>query len=80
MVRKGQSRLWLDDNGWWMAIAEFQPSQWSKGTYLNVAVSWQWYPRVDYAFDLANHKGHLYSSPVTTRVFELEHAFQKNHF
>ena len=56
MVRKGQSRLWLDDNGWGGAIAEFQPSQWSKGSYLNVAVSWQWYPRADYAYDLANRE------------------------
>lgn len=52
VFRKGQSRIWLDDNGWWVTIVEFQPSRWSKGTYLNVGVCWQWYPKDDYSFDL----------------------------
>lgn len=50
--RKGQSRIWLDDNGWWITVIEFQPSAWSKGTYLNIGVNWQWYPKEHYAFDV----------------------------
>lgn len=40
--RKGQSRVWIADRGFWLSVVEFQPSSWSKGTYLNVAVHWLW--------------------------------------
>lgn len=52
LVRKGQSRVWLDDNGWWLTMVEFQPSSWSKGTYLNVGISWLWYPKEYLSFDI----------------------------
>ena len=52
LVRKGQSRVWLDDNGWWLTMIEFQPSSWSKGTYLNVGISWLWYPKEFMSFDI----------------------------
>jgi hypothetical protein len=52
VTRKGQSRVWLDDNGWWVTVVEFQPSAWSKGTYLNIGVNWQWYPKDHFSFDL----------------------------
>ena len=42
--RKGRSRTWLDDNGWWVGVIEFQPSGWSKGSYLNVGASYMWQP------------------------------------
>ena len=42
LQRKGQSRTWLDDRAWWIGIVEFQPSSWSKGSYLNVGVMWLW--------------------------------------
>lgn len=50
--RKGQSRIWLDDHGWWITVVEFQPSAWAKGTYLNVGINWQWYPQDYFSFDL----------------------------
>ena len=40
--RKGRSRIWLADHGWWLAVVEFQPSQWSKGCYLNVGAHFLW--------------------------------------
>jgi hypothetical protein len=40
--RKGRSRLWFADFGWWLAVVEFQPSSWSKGSYLNIAAHWLW--------------------------------------
>src|SRR5438105_812660 len=42
--RKGQSRLWYSDQRFWIISVEFQPSAWSKGSYLNVGVSWLWSP------------------------------------
>jgi len=43
-MRKGRSRTWLDDHGWWVAVVEFQPSAWAKGSYLNVGASYLWKP------------------------------------
>jgi hypothetical protein len=49
-MRLGRSRLWLDDHGWWLGIVEFQPSGWTKGSYLNVATSWLWHEDTPLAF------------------------------
>jgi hypothetical protein len=35
-VRRGRSRFWFADQGFWIIFAEFQPSGWSKGSYLNM--------------------------------------------
>jgi hypothetical protein len=40
--RKGQSRLWTSDERYWVIFVEFQPSAWSKGSYLNVRPVWLW--------------------------------------
>lgn len=40
--QRGRSRVWLDDQRWWVGVVEFQPSSWSKGTYLNVGAMWLW--------------------------------------
>ena len=40
--RVGQSRCWISDERHWIVFVEFQPSAWSKGSYLNVAPSWLW--------------------------------------
>jgi len=40
--RKGASRIWFADKGYWLLVVEFQPSGWSKGSYLNVAAHWLW--------------------------------------
>lgn len=50
--RKGRSRLWLGDNGWWLTIVEFQPSGFRKGSYLNVAAHWLWSGSGYISFDL----------------------------
>lgn len=49
--RKGRSRTWLADHGWWLTIVEFQPSSWSKGSYLNVAAHWLWSEIGSLSFD-----------------------------
>ena len=40
--REGRSRVWLADRGFWLAVVEFQPSSFSKGSYLNVSAHWLW--------------------------------------
>jgi hypothetical protein len=50
--RKGQSRLWIGDHGWWLAVVEFQPSGFAEGSYLNVAAHWLWSDNGYISFDL----------------------------
>jgi hypothetical protein len=49
--RKGQSRLWYSDQRFWIISIEFQPSSWSKGSYLNVGAAWLWHARAGLGFD-----------------------------
>lgn len=49
--RKGRSRTWLADHYWWLTVVEFQPSAWSKGSYLNVAAHWLWSEAGTLSFD-----------------------------
>lgn len=39
LFRKGSSRIWLEDHGFYLIQVEFQPSAYAKGAYLNVGVS-----------------------------------------
>lgn len=49
--RQGQSRFWSADHRLWQIGVEFQPSGWSKGSYLNVGVQWLWYPKRHFSYD-----------------------------
>ncbi len=49
--RKGRSRLWIADHGWWLNVVEFQPSGWERGSYLNVAAHWLWSDKGYLSFD-----------------------------
>ena len=51
IFQKGTSRVYIDDNGYFFTIIEFQPSSYSKGTYLNVALCFLWNEREHIAFD-----------------------------
>ena len=51
IFQKGTSRVYIDDNGYFFTIIEFQPSSYSKGTYLNVALCFLWNEREYIAFD-----------------------------
>ena len=51
LFRKGTSRVWIDDNGWFLTVVEFQPSGWDRGSYLNVAVHFLWDDQDYLSFD-----------------------------
>jgi hypothetical protein len=55
--RKGKSRLYYDDNGWWCTIVDFQSSSFSKGSYLNVGVCWLLYENDYWSFDVGSQEG-----------------------
>jgi hypothetical protein len=50
IVQDGKSRTFLFDNGWWTIVIEFQSSSWSKGSYLNIGVDFNFFPRDHFAF------------------------------
>jgi hypothetical protein len=50
IFQQGQSRTFLYDRGWFIVLIEFQPSSWSQGTYLNIGVDFNFYPRENFAF------------------------------
>ncbi len=42
VFQKGNSRVYLDDNGYFFTVIEFQPSAWDRGTYLNISIHFLW--------------------------------------
>ena len=56
LLREGQSRTWLDDHGWFTIIFEYQPSGYSKGTYLNVGINFHWYKNDYFSFDYGSRE------------------------
>jgi hypothetical protein len=75
LKRKGQSRSYYDDNGWWSTKVEFQPSGFSKGSYLNVGVSWLLYEDDSWGFDIGYRENEFSSAEneaeFTTGIFEM---------
>ena len=49
--------MWLADHNWWLTVVEFQPSSWSKGSYLNVAAHWLWSSTGSISFDYGGRSG-----------------------
>jgi hypothetical protein len=54
LVRKGRSRIWLDDQSWWLGIVEFKSSNRKPGSYLNVGLMFLWRPIDRYIFDIGH--------------------------
>ena len=54
--RKGRSRVWLADHGFWLAVVEFKPSGFVKGTYCNVSGHWLWGFWGELTFDFGNQR------------------------
>lgn len=51
VFQQGSSRTYIDDNGYFFTVIEFQPSGFAKGTYLNIALNFLWNEREYIAFD-----------------------------
>jgi hypothetical protein len=66
--RKGHSRSWFDDRGWWLGHVEFQPSSWSRGSYLNVGVMWLWY-ELPYHVSNVGYRVHDFEAYEDTEQF-----------
>jgi hypothetical protein len=73
LVRKGQSRIWLDDQSWWLGAAEFQPSNWKPGAYLNVGLMFLWHPADRYIFEIGG-RVEGFSAADSTGFVQAVHA------
>ena len=51
VFQKGNSRIYFDDNGYYLTMLEFQPSSWDRGSYLNVGVYFLWNTYDYFSFD-----------------------------
>ena len=70
LARQGKSRVWIDDHGWWLIQVEFQPSSWSRGSYLNVDINWMLYEGNAGAFNFGSRVDVPFISAVGNENFE----------
>ncbi len=70
LIQQGRSRVWLDDQGWWLCVVEFQPSSFTKGSYLNVGAMWLWRASAEIYFAVGYRVG---EAPLVE--FESEEQF-----
>jgi hypothetical protein len=69
LIQRGRSRTWVDDHVWWAGVVEFQPSSFSKGSYLNVGCMWLWHVRKFIGYGVVDRVGKFHS-------FESEEQFR----
>lgn len=52
LVQKGKSPIFLDDQGWFTTMVEFQPHKRRFGAYLNVGANFHWFVVDHLSFDM----------------------------
>lgn len=52
IIQKGRSRFWYDDKSWYSICIEFVPSKYERGTSLHVGITWLWYPKPYWSYDI----------------------------
>ena len=56
LIQKGQSRTWIDDNGWYFTVVEFQPSAYGKSSYLNIGIHFLWSKHDYLSYDIGGRE------------------------
>jgi hypothetical protein len=69
LARRGRSRLWIDDHGWWLGIVEFTPPR-TAGSGLYVGAMWLWHDVDHLAF-------HVDAVRVGSELFRTEDQFTR---
>ncbi|MER7760625.1 hypothetical protein [Streptomyces sp. NPDC097619] len=67
LTRRGRSRLWVDDHGWWLGVVEFTPPR-IAGSGLYVGAMWLWHDVDHLAF-------HVDAVRVGPELFRTEDRF-----
>jgi hypothetical protein len=68
--RRGRSRLWLDDHGWWLGLVEFHSPTWSQGSGLHVGAMWLWQDVAHFTFNISEQ-------PTATRNYQNDEQFSR---
>jgi hypothetical protein len=78
LFRKGRSRIWLDDHGWWVTVVAFESSGLGKAATLKVAAMWLWddRPPGSVAFDLGRQPGGGINVPGAFSSYESDAQFE----
>jgi hypothetical protein len=50
----GRTRTWLDDRRWYAIFVDFEPSDFSQGSYLSIGINWLWSEKDYWAFDVGH--------------------------
>jgi hypothetical protein len=76
IIQYGKSRTFLLDKTWYVIIIEFQPSSFSKGTYLNIDIDFNFYPRDYFAYTLGNRESKFeeFESEELLQLLEIEYT------
>ncbi len=69
LARRGRSRLWIDDHGWWLGVVEFTPPR-IAGSGLCVGAMWLWHDVDHLAF-------HVDAVRVGSELFRTEDQFTR---
>lgn len=72
LARKGRSRTYLDDRGWWLGVVEFQPHKWMRGSFLNVGVDWHWRDQEFIAYSVGGRVDHDMGEPPSFGFLEAQ--------
>ena len=77
LAQRGQSRVWIDDHGWWLGVVEFAPLR-TAGSSLHIGAMWLWHDVDHLAFHVdAAQTGHeLFRSDDQFMPLALELARQ----
>lgn len=67
LARRGRSRLWIDDHGWWLGVAELTPPR-TAGSGLHIGAMWLWHDVDHLAF-------HVDAVRVGSALFRTEDQF-----
>jgi hypothetical protein len=57
LKQKGQSRLWLDDHGWWVLGVDFESFAYAQGSRLVVFADFMWHRRDHIAYAVGGRVG-----------------------
>jgi hypothetical protein len=71
LKQKGQSRMWYFPGDYYLILVEFQPSSWDTGTYLNVGLDFNWYPKDYFSFEFG-HRVSDFKKLANENQFETE--------
>jgi hypothetical protein len=50
----GRTRTWLDDRRWYAIFVDFEPSDFSQGSYLSIGINWLWSEKDYWSFDVGD--------------------------